>query len=284
MDGTAMNRMLPPVRTLFSALACASFLAFPGAADAQVKVDTALIVAVDVSDSVNAERYQLQMEGVARALEDPEVISVIMSGPRGGIGFALVEWADAAELTIPWRIIRSVEDAQATAATVRGLKQKVGEYTCVARMLSFVRDQVAGDLPLSAIRVVLDVSGDGIDNCRDPAETRDERDALVRDGVRINGLPIIVEGENEVVGSGAYRAPGFGLSPVGPGTSQTTLDGWYREHVVGGPAGFIIQANGFEDFGRAFRMKFVTEVSAQEDDEPLRVNAPSDLSRVSTAR
>lgn len=282
MDGMAMDRMLRP--TLFFALACGLSVAFPRAANAQVEVDTALIVAVDVSDSVNAERYQLQMEGIARALEDPEVINAIMSGPRGGIGFSLVEWADAAELTIPWRVIRSVEEARDTAAAVRGLKQKAGEYTCVARMLSFVREQVASDLPLSAIRVVLDVSGDGIDNCRDPAETRDERDALVRNGVQINGLPIIVQGENEIVGAGAYRAPGFGLGPVGPGTGQTTLDAWYREHVVGGPAGFIIQANGFEDFGRAFRLKFVTEVSARKNNEALRANVASTPPRVSTAR
>ncbi len=258
---TNMDGMLRSLGTLIFVLACVLAHMRPGAAGSPVEVDTALIVAVDVSDSVNAERYQLQMEGIARALEDPEVINAIMSGPRGGIGFALVEWADAAELTIPWRVIRSGEEARETAAAIRGLKQKVGEYTCVSRMLSFVREQVASELPLSAVRMVLDVSGDGMDNCRDPAETRAERDALVRNGVQINGLPIIVAGENDVVGAGAYRAPGFGLGPlsIGPGAPRTTLDAWYAGHVVG--AGFLIRANGFEDFGRAFRQKFVAEIS-----------------------
>lgn len=230
-------------------------------ADLPVQVDTALIVAVDISDSVDADRYSLQLEGIALALEDDRVISSILSGPLGGIGFALVEWADTAELTIPWRTIRSRDEAFATAALVRGLRQRAGEYTCVSRMMSYVNDRVLDQIPFQANRTVLDVSGDGVDNCRDPAETKFERDALVDKRVQINGLPIVVAGENDTVGAGAYRAPGFGLSPLGPGTHQTTLDAWYREYVIGGPAGFLIPANGFEDFGRAFRLKFVAEIS-----------------------
>ncbi|HEX2840062.1 DUF1194 domain-containing protein [Hyphomicrobium sp.] len=259
-----------PFQTFVLAFACLSFLALSSKADVPVEVDTALVVAVDISDSVNNDRYQLQMEGIARALEDPEVIRAIMSGPRGGIGFAMVEWADISELTIPWRVIRTSEEALETAAIVRRLMQRAGEYTCVSRMLSFVRERVVSGLPLSATRVVLDVSGDGIDNCRDPADTLRERDALVRSGVQINGLPIIVAGENDTVGASAYRAPGFGLGPlnIGPGTQQTTLDAWYTDHLIGGPAGFVIRANGFEDFGRAFRLKFVTEISEASDTNP----------------
>ncbi|MDX2308291.1 MAG: DUF1194 domain-containing protein [Hyphomicrobium sp.] len=232
-------------------------------ADDLPEVDTALILAVDISDSVDADRYKLQMEGIARALEDPSVISTITSGPRGGIGLTLVEWTDTAAMTVPWRIIRSEVDAKAMAATVRGLVQRKGEYTCVSRMLAHVRERITSELPLNATRVVLDVSGDGIDNCREPDATTFERDALVATGVQINGLPIIVAGENEIVGAGAYRAPGFGLGAlaIGPGTHQTTLDQWYTDYVVGGPAGFLIRANGFEDFERAFKQKFVSEIS-----------------------
>lgn len=252
------------VRSWSSCLSgCVVCLALPGSAAIPVEVDTALIVAVDISESVNGERYRLQMEGIARALEDPGVISAIVSGPRGGIGFALIEWTDTAELTIPWQIIRSREDAFATARIVRGLTQKVGEYTCVSRMLSFVRERVASALPLSATRIVLDVSGDGIDNCRNPGDTQRARDMLVDSGMQINGLPILVAGENDTVGAGAYRAPGFGLEPfhMAPGTQQTTLVSWYTEYVIGGPGSFVIAAQGFEDFGRAFRQKFVTEIS-----------------------
>lgn len=229
-----------------------------------IDVDTALILAVDVSDSVDAERYRLQMEGIAQALEDPGVIGTITGGAQGRILLSLVTWSDRAELAMPWELIGSERDARRVAETVRRLPQKTGEFTCVSRMLEMVRDAVVSDIPGRAFRVVLDVSGDGIDNCRDAAEADRERDLLVAAGVQINGLPIIVKGENEVVGSGAYRAPGFGLGGmrIGPGTHQTTLDAWYLDHIVGGPAGFLVQANGFEDFGRAFRQKFVSEISS----------------------
>ena len=116
------------------------------------------------------------------------------------------------------------------------------------------------------IRIVLDVSGDGIDNCAEPFEAARERDELVAMGVTINGLPIMVKGENDVVGSGAYRAPGFALKGllIGPGTHQTTMEEWYAANVIGGPSGFLIKANGFEDFGHAFRQKFVSEISSAE--------------------
>lgn len=228
-----------------------------------IEVDTALILAVDVSDSVDAERYRLQMEGIARSLEDDRVISAISSGPRGGILLSLVSWADHANMSLDWQLIRTAEDSHRVAALIRAIPQKTGEYTCVSRMMEMVKQTVAPNIPASATRVVLDVSGDGIDNCKEAAETQRERDELVAMGVTINGLPIIVKGENDIVGYGAYRAPGFGLEGllIGPGTHQTTLEGWYTDYVIGGPAGFLIKANGFEDFGRAFQQKFVSEIS-----------------------
>lgn len=152
------------------------------------------------------------------------------------------------------------------AAAIRELPQRTGEYTCLSRMLAMVKESVVPDVPATATRVVVDVSGDGIDNCAEPFNTARERDELVAMGVTINGLPIIVKGENDVVGSGAYRAPGYELKGllIGPGTHQSTMDAWYREYVIGGPAGFLIAAQGFEDFGRAFRQKFVTEISTAE--------------------
>jgi hypothetical protein len=250
-------------RLLFCAAAAMIFASHLAQSDQPVEVDTALILAVDVSDSVDAGRYRLQMEGIARSLEDPAVISTITSGPQGAILLAVVEWSDTAALTMPWQLIRSREDAIATAALIRALEQKAGEYTCVSRMLSFAGERIVPDIPGRANRVVLDVSGDGIDNCREPADTAEARDKLVGAGVQINGLPIIVAGENETVGAGAYRAPGFGLGglKIGPGTHQTTLDAWYTDYVIGGAAGFLIRANGFEDFERAFKQKFVSEIS-----------------------
>jgi Protein of unknown function (DUF1194) len=233
-------------------------------ADPAGDVDTALVLAVDVSNSVDAARYHLQMEGIAEALEDSGVISAITNGPKGGIMLALVTWADHAELALPWTIVRSADDAREFAALIRLVPQTKGEYTCTARMFEKIRETILPDTPAKAGRAVVDVSGDGIDNCGQPGESRAERDQLLAAGVTINGLPIIVKGENEIVGSGAYRAPGYGLKvlPIEDQKMTTTLDAWYEANVIGGPGGFLLKANGFEDFGRAFRQKFVSEISA----------------------
>lgn len=233
-----------------------------GEKGAPPEADTALVLAVDVSDSVDAERYRLQMEGIAWALEDPGVIDAITSGPRGGIVLSLVAWSDSTEIAMPWAWIRNAGDARRVAGLVRGLPQKGGEYTCLARMLSRVRDHVVPHAPGDARRVVVDVSGDGIDNCEVRRATDAARDALLAQGVTINGLPIIVAGENDVVGVGTFRRPGFAFEDLGLDRDATTLDAWYRDHVIGGAGAFLHVAHGYEDFGRAFRQKFVTEISA----------------------
>lgn len=227
------------------------------------QVDTALVVAVDVSQSVDEKRYRLQLEGIATALEDKSVIDTILSGPNGSILFTLVGWADNTNVAISWRRIASAADAASTAALIRGLPPLQGEFTCLGRMMSFLKDRVLTEVAGKAVRTVVDVSGDGIDNCTDRNSVDEKRDYLLSSGVTINGLPIIVPGENDIVGSGAYRAPGYDVQshPVGPDTDTTTLDVWYRDHVIGGPGAFILPAQGYADFGRAFRQKFVIEIS-----------------------
>lgn len=189
------------------------------------------------------------------------------SGNRNASTLALVEWADHAEVTIDWQFVRSSQDAHGLAQRIRSLKHQRGDYTCLARMLAIVGEKVLGTLPAPVARRVVDVSGDGIDNCDDADASNAARDALVSQGVTINGLPILVRGENDIVGAGGYRAPGYGLRQRrwGP-DSATTLDAWYNHHVVAGPGAFLHVARGYEDFGRAFRQKFVTEISAWQCD------------------
>ena len=232
-------------------------------AGASLEADVALIVAVDVSQSVDEERYRLQMEGVAQALEDPGVISAILNGAHGNILFTMIEWSDAAKPILNWTRIASKDDAFSVAASVRRLPHTGGEFTCMARMLRSVALRVIPDIPVRAQRIVLDVSGDGIDNCSDRDALHEERDRVLSLSATINGLPIIVPGENETVGAGAYRAPGFGLRELSqrPDKDSTTLDQWFKDHVIGGPGAFLMAAQGYADFGRALRQKFVTEIS-----------------------
>ncbi|HEX2841142.1 DUF1194 domain-containing protein [Hyphomicrobium sp.] len=203
----------------------------------QPEVDTALIVSVDVSNSVDENRYKLQMEGIAKALEDPEVLKAILNGPQGGILVSMVTWADKPRLALPWQRIASAADAAAVAAKVRALPRQTGEFTCVSGMLRSISDKVVPQIPAKAMRVIVDVSGDGRENCNPDEPPASVRDELNASGVTVNGLPIL------------------------EGDEGATLEQWYRENVMGGPGSFILPANGFGDFGRAIRQKFMIEIS-----------------------
>ncbi|MGD9785259.1 MAG: DUF1194 domain-containing protein [Hyphomicrobiaceae bacterium] len=203
-------------------------------------VDTALVVSVDVSSSVDERRYRLQLDGIAAALEDPAVVSAIVDGPRGGILFALVTWADRPKLSMPWIRIGSAQDAALAALKIRTLPREGGDFTCLSRMLRFVTDKIVPQVPEPASKIVVDVSGDGSDNCNADEPTAQVRDEMNARGTVINGLPIL------------------------EGREAATLEDWYRDNVVGGPGSFVLPAQGFADFGRAIRQKFVIEISGAQ--------------------
>ena len=210
----------------------------PGAARAAPEmVDTALVLAVDVSGSVDDARFELQMEGIAKAFEDPEVQRSIFSGPHRAMFVTLVEWSDKAAVAIPWTLISSSEEASAFAATLRKTPRKGAEFTCMSRALQLIGDKILPFLPMPANRTVIDVSSDGHDNCNLNPPVDALRDALVAENVTINGLPIL------------------------DGDEAATLEAWYKAHVIGGPSAFIVPAHGYDDFERAMRRKFVTEIS-----------------------
>lgn len=256
-------------RKMFVGLACFATFGFPFGTSAADKsndsVDTALIVSVDVSNSVDDERYKLQMEGIAEALEDPGVIDAILNGPKGGILFSMVTWADRPELTLPWRHITSREEAKATAAVVRSLPRRSGQFTCMARMLRTMSDKVVTQVPMKATRVIIDVSGDGPDNCNSEEPTTVVRDDLVAAGVTINGLPILEEGSKAAeAGRVAPGIKNFAPPTATDKAPPNSLETWYREHVMGGVGAFVLPAYGYSDFGRAIRQKFVIEISRAE--------------------
>jgi hypothetical protein len=209
-------------------------------------VDTALVVSVDVSSSVDERRYQIQLEGIAAALEDRAVIAAILSGPRKSILFSVVTWADRPKLSLPWIKITSKEDALLAALKVRTMRRDGGDFTCLSKMLRFITDKIVPQIPERAGKVVVDVSGDGSDNCNAEEPAKSVRDEMNGRGTTINGLPIL------------------------EGREAATLEGWYRDNVMGGPGAFILPAQGFEDFGRAIRQKFVVEISLNALEPPMR--------------
>ena len=211
----------------------------PGRAGSPAEVaDIALVLAVDVSGSVNTERYALQMEGIARAFEDREIQRSILSGEHRSIFVTLVEWSNRPMTAVPWSLIASVDDARGFADRIRHTPRGSDQFTCMSAALQVIGDKILPAVPAPAERIVIDVSGDGHDNCN-PARSVDEvRDELVAAGATINGLPIL------------------------EGDEAATLESWYREHVIGGRNAFLIAAAGFKDFERAMRNKFIVEISA----------------------
>lgn len=221
------------------------------------EVDTALIVAIDVSNSVDEQRYKLQMEGIAQALEDPGVIQAIVGGAKGGILFSLVTWSDQPTINLPWAHIASEADAKSLARKVRALPRQGGEFTCMSRMMRVVSDKIVPQIPAKAAKVVLDISGDGQDNCNSAEPIQKVRDELVQYGVTVNGLPILAAEGPEVVTPGAPSTQSY--LPAQQKTDP--LETWFQENVKGGPGSFVLPAYGYADFGRAIRQKFVLEVS-----------------------
>lgn len=232
---TSIRAFLPLAALALAALGTA---ASTRAQEDAPRVDAALILSVDVSSSVDEKRYQLQMEGIAAALEDDGVINTILGGANGSILISMVTWADKAKLSVPWTMISSADQAKALAQTIRKLPQQEGAFTCAGRMARYIADKVVARMPAKADKIVVDVSGDGPDNCNTGQLLQNSRSDLFGMGVTINGLPIL-EGKDAV-----------------------TIEDWYKENVIGGPGAFIVTAKGFEDFARAFRQKFVVEVSA----------------------
>jgi hypothetical protein len=203
---------------------------------ARADVDTALVLSVDVSSSVDQGRYSLQMEGIASALEDESVIGAFLSGPNRSIMVALLTWTDSPRIAISWTKIASAEDARAFAGRVRVVNRHIGVFTCVSRMFQFL-PRLLKRLPEPAARVVIDVSGDGSDNCNPGRPAADVREELVSQNVTVNGLPIL------------------------EGPEASTIEAWYRANVKGGPGAFIFPAISYQEFGTAIRQKIIKEIS-----------------------
>ncbi len=195
--------MRPPAGLCRGAAALLAGLAPVAAGEgATGSVATALIVVGGRLAICRRCAVQAPDGGDRRALEDPGVLAAI-TGNAGGILFAMVTWADKATLPVPWRRIASKADAAAAAAAVRATPRQAGEFTCIGQMFRTVASSVVPAMPMAADRIVVDVSGDGIDNCTDPDAMEAEHKDLIALGVTIKRSADPRAGENDVVG----RAP-----------------------------------------------------------------------------
>ena len=212
-------------------------------AKADTPVDLQLVLAVDVSRSIDEVEAELQRRGYIEALTNERVIDAILSGEHKRIAICYTEWAGTHYQTvvIDWTVLDSPGAARRFAEKLSEAPRTSQSWTAVGAALAHAgqRFESSGFAPK---RRVIDVSGDGRTNDGPPAEI--VRDKLVAQGIVINGLPVMMNRTN------------FGRPP------DLMLDKYYEENVVGGPGSFMIVADNFDHFSRAVRTKLVREISS----------------------
>jgi hypothetical protein len=230
------------------AAALALVLAVPSLALARAEdADLLLVLAADVSRSVDAAKFQLQREGFASAMTDPQVLDAIRSGPAGRIAMCFVEWSGAASqrLVIDWMLVGDADSAHHFSDGIVEAPRSFADRTSISAGIDFAVEQLER-APFTAKRRAIDVSGDGTNNSgRDVTLARDE---AIAKGITINGVVIL--SETPLVWNPEHTNPAGGLAQ------------YYRRNVVGGPNAFVMVAENFASFGAALVKKLVAEIAA----------------------
>jgi hypothetical protein len=232
------------VRTVLALVA--SLLVLGGAARAAEQVDLLLVLASDVSRSVDSRKFQLQREGYAAALSNPRVIDAIRSGPHGRIAICFVEWSGATslKLVIDWTVVSDAASARKIGDQMLELPRSFADRTSISAGLEFSMAQLERS-PFQATRRTIDVAGDGTNNSgRDINSVRDE---VLAKGVTINGLVIL--SETPLPWNPEHTNPPGGL------------DEYYRRNVTGGAGSFVMVAENHNSFGQAIVKKMIAEIA-----------------------
>jgi hypothetical protein len=223
--------------------------ATPGArladkAQGAIPVDVELVLAVDVSYSMDPDEQALQREGYAKAFTSKEFMQALREGAHGKIAVTYIEWAGQFDqrVIMPWRLIEGPESADAVAAAIAAAPTRRASRTSISGGLRFAQSLFEHS-GYRGERRVIDVSGDGANNSGAPVAPM--RDEVVKSGIVINGLPIMLKRAN-------------------PGTMDiANLDVYYEDCVVGGPGAFVIPVRTREKFVEAIRTKMVLEVAGR---------------------
>jgi hypothetical protein len=237
---------------LILAVVVATGLSAPVARAAEA-VDLLLVLAADVSRSIDTAKFQLQRDGYAAAITDRRVLNVIRSGPNHQIAVCFVEWSGvgAQKLVIDWTIVRDDASAREFSAQIAEAPRSFSDRTSISGGIEFAMVQFAR-APYDAKRRTIDVSGDGTNNSG--REVSAARDDALADGVTINGLVIL--SDRPLAWNADHTNPPGGLEK------------YYRDNVVGGPGAFVMAAENFESFGQAIINKMIAEIAVVPDSRP----------------
>jgi len=204
-------------------------------------VDVELVIAVDVSYSMDMDELAIQREGYAQAIVSKDFLQALRAGPGSKVAVTYFEWSMSGDekIIIPWRVIDGPESADAVAAEIMKTPVRRGSSTSISGAINFAL-QLFEENPYRGSRRVIDISGDGPNN--DGAPVTSARDAALEKGIIINGLPIMV------------KEPSYSID-------IENLDLYYEDCVIGGPGAFIMTIKDREKFQEAIRTKLVLEVA-----------------------
>jgi hypothetical protein len=205
-------------------------------------VNVELVIAVDVSYSMDMDELAIQREGYARAIVSKDFLQALRAGPGSKVAVTYFEWSMSGDdrIIIPWRVIDGPESADAVAAEIMKTPVRRGSSTSISGAINFAMQLFEGN-PYRGLRRVIDISGDGPNN--DGAPVTGARDAALEKGIIINGLPIMV------------KEPSLSTTDI------ENLDLYYEDCVIGGPGAFIMTIKDREKFQEAIRTKLVLEVA-----------------------
>jgi hypothetical protein len=213
----------------------------PGA----IPVDTELVLAVDVSYSMDPEEQQLQREGYIEALTSREFMQALRGGTHAKVAVTYFEWAGPFDqkIIVPWRLIDGPETADGVANDIARAPYRRASRTSISSALQFAKPLFDAS-GFNGIRRVVDVSGDGANNSGPPVTV--VRDDVLSAGITINGLPIMLKRPNTFT------------------MDIDNLDVYYEDCVIGGPGAFIIPIHNRDQFKEATRTKLVLEIAGRE--------------------
>ncbi|WP_407176206.1 DUF1194 domain-containing protein [Bradyrhizobium sp. STM 3562] len=218
--------------------------------EATPSVDIELILAVDVSYSMDMDELAVQREGYAQAIVSKEFLQALKTGPNGKISITYFEWAASNDqkIIIPWRLIDGPESADAVANEILKTPIRRASRTSISGAIYFAMPLFDED-PYRGLRRVVDISGDGPNN--NGAPITPARDEALSKGIVINGLPIMV------------KEPSYSTMDI------DNLDWYYEDCVIGGPGSFVVPIKDREKFKEAIRTKLIQEVASRAPAHPV---------------
>jgi hypothetical protein len=213
-------------------------------------VDVELVLAVDVSYSMDMDELAIQREGYAQAIVSKEFLQALKTGPNGKISVTYFEWAASSDqkIIIPWRVIDGPETADAVANEIMKTPIRRASRTSISGAINFAMPLFDED-PYRGLRRVIDISGDGPNNNGSPVTVA--RDAALEKGITINGLPIMV------------KEPSYSTMDI------DNLDFYYEDCVIGGPGSFVVTIKDRDKFKEAIRTKLLLEVAGRTPERPI---------------